>query len=182
MVDPYSFRDRLSMPKLLINGSNDRYWTLNALDLYWDGLKEPKYLVELPNAGHGLEVNRDWAVNGLGSFFRHVITGRPMPRLSWTMSDSSSGLATLTVQADQEPRSARLWTATAPTRDFREAKWTSAPVEIGRTLKAELRQPASGKLAAFAELEYEIDGIPYHLTTTFVEPGVKPAGRTEVRP
>ena len=55
MVDPYSFRDRLTMPKLLINGTNDRYWTLNALDLYWNELKEPKYVVELPNAGHGLE-------------------------------------------------------------------------------------------------------------------------------
>jgi len=65
MVDPYSFRDRLTMPKLLINGTNDRYWTLNALDLYWNELKEPKHLVELPNAGNGLESNRDWAISSL---------------------------------------------------------------------------------------------------------------------
>ena len=83
MVDPYTFRDRLTIPKLLINGSNDRYWTLNALDLYWNGLKGPKHLIELPNAGHGLEVNRDWAIQGLGAFFRHTVTGRPMPALSW---------------------------------------------------------------------------------------------------
>ena len=70
------------MPKLLINGTNDRYWTLDALDLYWNDLKGPKYVVELPNAGHGLEVNRDWAINGLGAFFRHSVTGRPMPALS----------------------------------------------------------------------------------------------------
>ena len=61
MVDPYTYRDRLTKPKLLINGTNDRYWTLDALDLYWDELKGPKYVVELPNAGHGLKVNRDWA-------------------------------------------------------------------------------------------------------------------------
>ena len=73
MVDPYTYRDRLTKPKLLINGTNDRYWTLDALDLYWDGLKGPKYLVELPNAGHGLDKNRDWAINGLGAFFRQVV-------------------------------------------------------------------------------------------------------------
>ena len=89
MVDPYTYRDRLSIPKLLINGSNDRYWTLNALDLYWGGLKGPKYLVELPNTGHGLEVNRDWAINGLGAFFRQTVSNRPLPALSWGLVASS---------------------------------------------------------------------------------------------
>jgi PhoPQ-activated pathogenicity-related protein len=173
MVDPYSFRDRLTMPKLLINGSNDRYWTLNALDLYWDGLQGPKYVVELPNAGHGLEVHRDWAINGLGAFFRHVVTGRAMPRLTWSLSEPPSGPATLTVRADPAPRSARLWTATAPSRDFRDAKWTSTALEAGPMLQADLRPPTSVKLAAYAELEYEIDEVPYHLTTTFFEPGAK---------
>jgi hypothetical protein len=31
--------------------------------------------------------------------------------------------------------------------------------------------PADGRLVLFGELEYEVDGIPYHLTTTFFEPG-----------
>ena len=121
MVDPYTFRDRLTMPKLLINGSNDRYWTLNALDLYWNGLKGPKHLIELPNAGHGLEVNRDWAIKGLGAFFRHTVTGRPMPALSW-----SSELGGRDLHPDDPGRSpapsARLWTASSQSRDFREVE------------------------------------------------------------
>src|SRR5262249_10007126 len=51
MVDPYSYRHRLTLPKLLINGLNDRYWTLDALNIYWDDLKGPKRVVYLPNAG-----------------------------------------------------------------------------------------------------------------------------------
>ena len=68
MVDPFTYRERLVKPKLLINGANDRYWTLDALDLYWNELQGPKYLIELPNAGHDLKVNRDWATSGLGAF------------------------------------------------------------------------------------------------------------------
>ncbi len=74
MVDPYTYRDRLAKPKMLINGTNDRYWTLDALDLYWGGLEGPKYLVELPNAGHDLKENRDWALAGVGALLplRHL--------------------------------------------------------------------------------------------------------------
>ena len=69
MVDPFTYRERLLKPKMLINGANDRYWTLDALDLYWNELQGPKYLIELPNAGHDLKVNREWATSGLGAFF-----------------------------------------------------------------------------------------------------------------
>lgn len=176
MVDPYTFRDRLSIPKLLINGTNDRYWTLDAIDLFWDGLKGEKHVIEVPNAGHGLETNRDWALNGLGAFFRHVATGRPMPRLSWSFENSASGASSLTIHADPPPRSAHLWTTTSESRDFRESKWESSPLTPGTTIASAIAKPARGHSAAFVELQYEIDGIPYRLTTTFVEPGVEPRG------
>jgi PhoPQ-activated pathogenicity-related protein len=172
MVDPFRFRDRLAKPKLLINGTNDRYWTLDALDLYWDGLKGPKYLVELPNAGHGLEANRDWALNGLGAFFRHVVTNRPLPHVSWSFTDGGKSDSTLTIHAAPAPQSARLWIARSQTRDFRESRWESSPLEPGESITSRITPPASGRLAAFGELEYQIDGIPYHLTTSFVEPSL----------
>jgi PhoPQ-activated pathogenicity-related protein len=174
MVDPYTYRDRLAKPKLLINGTNDRYWTLDALDLYWGGLKGPKYLVELPNAGHGLDKNRDWAINGLGAFFRQVVTDRPLPRLSWDFDGDKDGEAVLTIHADPSPRSARLWTARSATRDFRESAWESLPMTPGPAIAGRVRPPVDGRLALFGELEYEVDGIPYHLTTTFFEPGITP--------
>ena len=111
MVDPLTYRDRLTKPKLLINGANDRYWTLDALDLYWNELKGPKYLVELPNAGHGLDVNRDWAIGGLGAFFRHVISDRPMPNVKWDFVRAAGGESMLTIHASPAPISARIWKA-----------------------------------------------------------------------
>jgi PhoPQ-activated pathogenicity-related protein len=170
MVDPYTYLDRLKKPKMLINGSNDRYWTLDALDLYWNDLKGPKYLVELPNAGHGLNENRDWAFHGIGAFFRHTVTNRPMPKLSWDSKSLKPGELTLRIQASPEPKSARLWVAKTHTRDFRESKWESSPLTVGAKITATTKRPADvKKLAAFADLEYEVDGIPYHLTTSFIK-------------
>ena len=67
---------------------------------------------------------------------------------------------------------ARLWTATSATRDFRESKWTATPLEPGNTITSPITAVDSGHVAAFAELEYLTDGIPYRLTTTFLEPGL----------
>jgi PhoPQ-activated pathogenicity-related protein len=170
MVDPFTYRDRLTMPKMLINGTNDRYWTLNALDLYWNELRGPKYLVELPNAGHGLEGNRDWALGGVGAFFRHVISGRPLPRLSWELARGSEGNLMLTVHASPAPLAARIWTAHSDNHDFRESHWESEPLKPNETITGRVAPVSEGRLAVFGEVEYKIDEISYHLTTTFLDP------------
>jgi PhoPQ-activated pathogenicity-related protein len=169
MVDPLTYRDRLTKPKLLINGTNDRYWTLNALDLYWNELLGPKYVVELPNAGHDLKVNRDWATSALGAFFHHVVTDRPMPRFSWDVAAGAGGESRLTMHAVPSPVSARLWTTHSESRDFRESQWDSAPLKVGETIARVVQPPSSGHAAFFGEVEYHFDGIAYHLTTTFIE-------------
>jgi len=182
MVDPFTFRDRLTKPKLLINGTNDRYWTLDALDLYWNELRGPKYLLELPNAGHDLKVNRDWALSGVGAFFHHVITNRPLPRFTWDLARGAGGESTLTMHATPAPVSARIWTARSETRDFRESKWESAPLKAAETITRVVQPVSSGHLALFGELEFQIDGIPYHLTTSFQEPGAPPLETGAAKP
>ena len=54
IVDPYSYRAALTQPKFILLGTNDRYWTLDALNLYWDDLQGEKYVCYTPNSGHGL--------------------------------------------------------------------------------------------------------------------------------
>ena len=182
MVDPYTYRDRLTKPKLLINGTNDRYWTLDAIDLYWDGLKGPKYLVELPNAGHGLDQEpglgdqRSWGPSS-GRWSRIARS----PGSLGSSTHGKPGEATLTIHADPAPKSARLWTAHSATRDFREARWESTPMKPGATIAGSVRTNDDGRLALFGELEYQVDGIPYHLTTTFFEPGITPHKDARVR-
>ena len=54
IVDPYRYRERLAMPKLIVLGTNDRYWPVDAAKMYFGDLKGEKHIHEVPNAGHGL--------------------------------------------------------------------------------------------------------------------------------
>ncbi|MGH8546274.1 MAG: PhoPQ-activated pathogenicity-related family protein [Gammaproteobacteria bacterium] len=172
MVDPWAYRDRLTLPKLIINGSNDFYWATDALNLYWNGIPADKWVLYIPNAGHNLrrqdrpqpdQLND--LINGLAAFSRHQMSGTPMPNLSWK-HESVSGKLRLTIAATPAPTGARLWIAQAPTMDFRTAKWS--PQEMILTtgkIVGEVTPPAKGHLAFFGELDYDIDGLRYRLST-----------------
>lgn len=171
MVDPWVYRERLTLPKLLINGINDPYWTTDALNLYWDDLPGDKWVIYVPNAGHNLEQHeadgkkhRTRAVHALAAFARHQIKENPMPKLSWKHEDAN-GQARLTVQADPSPNAVRLWVATNPTRDFRLARWSEQAVALASPITATIAPPKSGCLAFFAELDYDIDGLSHQVST-----------------
>ncbi len=169
MVDPWSYRDRFSMPKFIVNGSNDFYWVTDALNLYWKDLPGDKWVLYVPNAGHDLllpnpeSMNR--LLNGLAAFSRHQMSGKPMPALSWKHEQNGRSLR-LTVDASAAPKGARLWVAEAATQDFRTAAWRQRPAQIsGGHIAGEASAPDKGYVALFGELDYEDQGLPYQLST-----------------
>ncbi len=175
MVDPWAYRTKFTMPKLIVLGNNDRYWTTDALNLYWDDLPGEKYISYTPNAGHDLtERNADGskrdpfrAVNNVAAFIRHQLTGKPLPKLSWKHDDAPDGGLRLSVKADPPPKEARLWVATAETRDFRDSRWESRTLEVaeGGEIVAALPRPEKGYVAYYADLGYEVEDLPQWLCT-----------------
>ena len=102
LVDPISYRDRLTAPKLSVIGTNDRYFALEAMNLYWDDLLPPKHVLYVPNSGHGVE-DRARALTGVAGYFRFVASGAALPAPEWTfetagdrvrLTISSNGAAT----------------------------------------------------------------------------------------
>lgn len=172
MVDPWTYRDKLTMPKLIVNGTNDFYWATGSLNLYWDGIPQNKSVMYIPNAGHNLrrqdrpggEQLSD-LVNGLAGFARYQITGATMPSLKWK-HETIDGKLRLTINASPAPLAARLWIAESPDADFRAASWHEQEMKSSDgSIVGAIAPPEKGSLAFFGEVEYEIDGLRYKLST-----------------
>lgn len=164
-VDPYTYRSQLSVPKLIINGTNDRYWTVDALNIYWGDLPGNKYIRYVPNAGHNLKGGQEGALATLAAFFQHTAVNKPLPAPHWEHT-TDAGHLHLKMKSDIPPTTVRLWTATAPTKDFREATWTATTIEPadGQYL-GKIAQPTSGHVALYGELLYQHGPLEYSLST-----------------
>src|SRR5205085_8379752 len=88
-VDPYSYRARYNIPKLLLLGTNDPYWTVDSLRHYWNELPEPKLVFQTPNAGHNLNGGVE-ATETLAAFFQMVADKEEMPTMEWQLSDGGN--------------------------------------------------------------------------------------------
>ncbi len=167
MVDPYRYRADLNQPKLILLGTNDRFWPLDALKVYWDELPEPKRVLYVPNQGHGV---RDFArlVGGLSALHRYSSHGEELPVVSWTYAVGPDRLG-VDVQSNRVPRKVDAWTARSPTRDFREARWTSHRcTRKGEKYACNVARPAEGYAAVYAELWFKDSGYPKFPLATVV--------------
>jgi PhoPQ-activated pathogenicity-related protein len=173
-VDPFVYREKFTMPKLMVCGTNDPYWSTDALNLYWDGLPARKWISYSPNAGHNLSASGaggeakgpERAINAVTAFVRHCITGKTMPALQWQHGENADGSLFLKINADPVPAKVTLWRAESETTDFRAASWSSWEVKSGGAgAEINVERPARGHIAYFADAGYEIDGIQFALCT-----------------
>jgi PhoPQ-activated pathogenicity-related protein len=172
MVDPYFYREHLKMPKLIVNGANDPYWATDALNLYWDALDNPKWVIYVPNAGHDLQqkkvkvgTERARALDTVAAFARSQVFDTPLPKLTWKHDDKGDKLR-LTFSSTAKPVAARLWVAHAPTTDFRKATWVEqAAVMDGGAAVGQVAPPTEGHVVFFGEMEFTAEGMAYYLST-----------------
>lgn len=168
LVDPIRHLAHLDEPKLVLLGTNDPYWTVDASSIYFARLPGTKHMFQLANAGHGLGLG---VVPTLVAFLRATLAGRTLPELNWRVERGDR----LRVSW-KEPGKARVWRAHSKTRDFRKAEWKAEPLEGERTCVVELAPPRAGWEAAFVEVRFrDQDGRRFGLTTeVFVRPAKLP--------
>jgi PhoPQ-activated pathogenicity-related protein len=135
IVDPFSYRERFVMPMLLINGTNDPYWTPDATQFYLSRLPRRIFtpLYWAPNSGHDLANDFPDVMSTAAAFFRLVAAQQQIPFMMIYSTGTPQGdLKIFTVRfapAEQRKKELRFWTAVSPTRDFRNAKWETIPAK-----------------------------------------------------
>jgi PhoPQ-activated pathogenicity-related protein len=164
--DPYEYRQRFKMPKLILTATGDQFFPPDSSQFYFNDLPGAKYLRYVPNTDHSMKGSDAWET--LRAFYQSILTGAPLPRFSWTLEKDGS----IKVKATDAPREVRLWQATNPdARDFRletlGPKWTSTPLALrDGDCVARVPEPAQGWTAFMVELTYDgPGGKPLKLTT-----------------
>ncbi|MBN1342194.1 MAG: hypothetical protein JXQ73_05920 [Phycisphaerae bacterium] len=157
IVDPYTYQHRVAAPKMLILGTNDPYWPLDALNLYWDDLVGDKYISYIPNRGHAA-VDGPRLFANLSAMSKLAGGKVRFPRMTWRLDAGKKGL-TLAVTADRPAERMWAFVADSPTRDFRKSHWTHEEmIEADGGYASTLPMPASGYAATYGEGLFKLDG------------------------
>ena len=161
--DPYSYRDRLTMPKLIVNAAGDQYFLPDSSQFYFAGLKGENYLRYLPNTDHSLKGEYIDAAEGALTFYQSFLTNTPRPSFSWNFAEDGS----IRVTTESKPTTVTLWQATnTRARDFRLATIGGAYSSSNLTDQGDGRyvgrvpEPKQGWTAFFVEMTFPTGG-PY---------------------
>jgi PhoPQ-activated pathogenicity-related protein len=169
--DPYSYRDRLTMPKFIVNAAGDQYFLPDSSQFYFAGLKGENYLRYLPNTDHSLKGEYVDAAESAVSFYQSILSDTPRPSFNWNFADDGS----IRVNTESKPTAVRLWQAQNPNaRDFRlatiGAAYTSSPLtdQGGGLYVGKVPEPKQGWTAFFVEMTFPTGGPYWYKFTTGV--------------
>ena len=165
--EPYEYRERLTMPKLLLNASGDQFFLPDSSQFYFDKLRGENHLRYVPNTNHSLD--KSDALESLHAFYASVVKGTPRPEFSWTFEKDGA----IKVVSKERPEAVTLWQATNPdARNFRldaigpVYQSTVLTPSGPNTWVARVPAPAKGWTAFFVELSFSTGGkYPFKFTT-----------------
>lgn len=177
VVDPYLHRERLKMPKFIVNACGDQFFCPDSSQFYFSDLLGEKVLRYVPNADHSLDGSD--AVESVVAFYLSVLKDQPRPRFKWTFEPDGA----IRVKTAERPQRVLLWHATNPAaRDFRMktigAAFSSRELtgQGDGVYVAEMDAPKQGWTAYLVELTYDVGApVPLKLTTSVrVIPNTRP--------
>jgi PhoPQ-activated pathogenicity-related protein len=158
LVDPITYCEQLTLPKMIVLGTNDPYWCADSANLYLPQLQGETHLYYGANVGHNINLN---GVATVTKFYENLIDGESMPEYSYENNDDGS----LKVTWNGDGATPKLWKAASATRDFRESEWVSETLEGDGEVIVTLDEPDEGWIAYYVELSYKGGMAPYGVCT-----------------
>ena len=167
LVGPYSYRERYTMPKLIVNAAGDQFFLPDSSQFYFDDLPGEKYLRYIPNTDHSLR-NSD-ALESLTTFYHAVVNGIERPRFDWSFEADGA----IRVEPRDMPTAVKLWQAHNPRhRDFRLESVGAIYKSVDLAPQADgsyvgrAETPENGYTAYFVELTFPSQiKYPFKFTT-----------------
>jgi len=165
--DPFHYRERFTMPKLLLNAAGDQFFLPDSSQFFFDELPSPKYLRYVANTDHSMRGSD--AYETLLAWQYAIVNRVPLPEFTWKHEAGGA----LTITTTTQPKQVVLWTGhNQEVRDFRlevaGSIYKSVPMEETSpgTFTTRVPQPAGGWTAYFAELTFDVGApTPLKLTT-----------------
>ena len=156
MIDPYSYRKTLTMPKILFMGTNDEYWPVDAVKNYIDDIPGDNHICYTANAGHE-QGDKKRAFATLSAFLGTTVTKGKLPICDYSVSELN-GKITVTVKTTADKLvDASIFSTTSPNQEFRDKKWgfVGLNAEKKPVVTVEVEYPKTGYKAFYVELKYK---------------------------
>jgi len=155
MIDPYSYRKTLTMPKMIFIGTNDPYWPVDAVKNYFDSIPGENYIHYVPNVKHDLG-DRIGTFQALSAFWENTMEHQSYPHCQWQFSKSNDGISVSVSTTAGQLVDACLWTAVSDDRDFRDNEFNGKSLGMNNKpmVSVDIPAPASGFKAGYVDLKY----------------------------
>jgi len=122
IVDPIVYKDRLTMPKCVVNAGGDEFFLPDDSRFWISEFTSETNLLMVPNAEHSLATGILEIIPALEAFTNGVLLGVPRPTFTW-VHDDNAGTITVTNTSPNKPLNVSMWFAYSAKgtgrRDFR---------------------------------------------------------------
>eukprot|EP01130_Rhizamoeba_saxonica_P000875 TRINITY_DN10765_c0_g1_i1.p1 TRINITY_DN10765_c0_g1~~TRINITY_DN10765_c0_g1_i1.p1 ORF type:complete len:481 (-),score=101.69 TRINITY_DN10765_c0_g1_i1:42-1484(-) len=122
VIDPFSYLDRLTMPKYIICATGDEFFLPDSPRHFVNQLKGPTYLRMVPNAEHSLAPQDIDVAVAVGTWFSMILDKEPLPTYKYKLTYSNTTGKIEVWTGDVQPTAVTVWrarTLSHTKRDFR---------------------------------------------------------------
>jgi PhoPQ-activated pathogenicity-related protein len=156
MIDPYSYRKKLTMPKMLFMGTNDPYWVIDNVKNYLPEIPGTNLINYTPNAGHFLNHNV-LAYPALSAFFGIILNHGNYPKCVWSTSVQGNAVKLNVKASADQLLGAKIWYADSKDKDFRDENWHSRNLNVSHQSEVTAKEPlpSTGFHAFYMALTYK---------------------------
>jgi PhoPQ-activated pathogenicity-related protein len=122
IVDPYAYRSRLTMPKLVINAGGDEFFLPDDTSYWWGSLAGESHFLMVKNAEHSMATGIFEVLPAAAAFGLSVLQGGSRPDFGWTIDPVDGHI---TVSSKTQPLAVTMQYTHTTQNKMRDFRWVT---------------------------------------------------------